>query len=267
MKKIALIFDFDETLVEESTSAYLSSYQIDVNKFWQETVNGLIQQDWDPVPAYMFKMIETSMAKAMTKSSFQEFAKNVTYKKGVKDLFSELKNHVAQLDIDVEIEFYIISSGIGEIIRNTEIAHHFKDIWASDFEYDSEGQIAFPKKILSFTDKTRYIFQISKGMVGSPFRSKPYVVNEKYDSNEYVIPFKNMIYIGDGLTDVPCFSLLKKQKGTAIAVYDAQNTQAYGKAWRFIKEDRVSNLHTANYEKGSDLFNSIVMAINSIANN
>lgn len=265
MNKIALIFDFDETLVEESTSAYLESFGIDINNFWQQTVQSLIQKDWDPVPAYMFRMIEASMQQSMTKSSFISFGKKVIYKKGVKTLFTELKKYVQEQHPKFEIEFYIISSGIGEVIRNTEIAKYFKDIWASDFEYDQDDEIAFPKKILSFTDKTRYIFQISKGMVGEEFRSKPYIVNEKYDSGEYVIPFKNMIYIGDGLTDVPCFSLIKKHQGTAIAVYDAQNTLAFGKAWRFIKEKRVSNLHTANYTKGSDLFNSILMAIDSIA--
>ena len=266
MNKIAVIFDFDETLVEESTSAFLKSFDIDIDTFWNQTVNSLIQEDWDPVPAYMFRMIEVSMKHTITKTHFRTFAKHVKYKKGVKTLFSDLTNYVKNQHPNYEIEFYIISSGIGDLIRNTEIAKYFKDIWASDFEYDSNEEIVFPKKVLSFTDKTRYIFQISKGMVGAQYRSKPYIVNEKYDSKDYVIPFKNMIYIGDGLTDVPCFSLIKKHNGTAIGVYDAQNTTAYGKAWKFIKEDRVSNLHTANYTKGSDLYNSIIMAINSISN-
>lgn len=265
MNKIALIFDFDETLVEESTSAYLKAFGIDVDHFWQQTVGALIQQDWDPVPAYMFKMIEASMQHPMTLNSLIEFSKMLSYKKGVLDFFPTIQKQVSMNHPYWEIEFYMISSGIGDIIRNTEIAKYFKDIWASDFEYDSEGRLAFPKKVLSFTDKTRYIFQISKGMVGDSYRNQPYVVNDKYDSKPYVIPLEHMIYVGDGLTDIPCFSLLKQNKGTAIAVYDAQNTQAYGKVWKFIEENRVSNLHSANYEAGSDLYNSILMAINSIA--
>ena len=264
MKKIALVFDFDETLVEESTSAYIESHGINVDDFWKNTVGELIKEDWDPVPAYMFKMIEASMKSSMTKENIIEFAKKIKYKKGVLSLFENLQNHLNNQNSNIELEFYIISSGIGDLIRHTSIAKYFRDIWASDFVYDSKGEIAFPKKILSFTDKTRYLFQISKGMVGENYRSEPYVVNDKYDSGEYVIPFSNMIYIGDGLTDVPCFSLVRKYKGTAIAVYDAQNTQAYGKAWKFIKENRVSNLHSANYEKGSDLYNTITMAIDSI---
>jgi len=264
MKKIAIIFDFDETLVEESTSAFLETRNVDINKFWGETVKALIDKDWDPVPAYMFKMIELSLSKSISKSDFIAFADDIKYKKGVKELFSNLKAYLSSISSNFEIEYYIISSGIGDVIRSSEISKNFKDIWASDFEYDENEQIIFPKKVLSFTDKTRYIFQISKGMVGKEFRSQPYVVNDKYDSGNYEIPIENMIYLGDGLTDVPCFSLLKKNNGTAIAVYDAQNTQAYGKAWKFIKEDRVSNLNSADYTKGSDLYNTILMAIESI---
>jgi len=266
MNRIAIIFDFDETLVEESTSAFLNNIGIDVDTFWQKTVQKLILQDWDPVPAYMYKMIETSIhdEKHITKKQFEEFAKKLVYKNGVKDLFDNLKNYVREHLQDTEINFFIISSGIGEIIRNSEIAHHFTDIWASDFEYEQNDEIIFPKKIVSFTDKTRYIFQISKGQIGENYRAKPYIVNEKTIDKNYHTPIKNMIYIGDGLTDVPCFSLLRSHEGTAIAVYDAQNTQAYGKAWRFVKDKRVNNLHTANYEKGSDLYNSIIMAIQSV---
>jgi len=266
MNKVAIIFDFDETLVEESTSAFLSSKGIDIDDFWGKTVKKLIDEDWDPVPAYMYKMIETSIhkQKKITKDDFTNFAQKLVYKKGVTDLFNNLKEYVKEHFKNTELQFFIISSGIGEIIRNTEIAHHFTDIWASDFEYESNKEIIFPKKIVSFTDKTRYIFQISKGQIGENYRGKPYIVNEKTINKNYHIPIKNMIYIGDGLTDVPCFSLLRSYEGTAIAVYDAQNTQAYGKAWRFVKDQRVNNLHSANYEKGSDLYNSILMAIQSV---
>ena len=269
MKKIAIILDFDETLVEESTSAFLESLDINVNKFWGETVQKLLNEDWDPVPAYMYKMLEYSFNDnnhTITKNSFTKFAKKLTYKPGVKELFSKLKKEIKDIENTASVDFYIISSGIGELIKNTEIAEEFSDIWASDFSYDKNGGIVFPKKVLSFTDKTRYIFQISKGMTGNKFRNKPYIVNEKVDETDYSIPIENMIYIGDGLTDIPCFSLIKGYGGTPIAVYDAQNMKAYGKAWTFVKDERVSNLHSANFTEGSDLYNTILMAVTEIIN-
>ena len=269
MKKIAIIFDFDETLVEESTTTFLENLGINTNWFWKESVQKLLDADWDPIPAYMYKMIEFSLNNnsAITKQSFVDFAKTIKYKPGVKKFFSSIKKKINEIDNSFEIQFYIISSGIGEIIRNTEIAKEFNDIWASDFAYNPKNnEIVFPKRVLSFTDKTRYIFQISKGFTGKKYRGKPYIVNTKIENKDYAVPIKNMIYIGDGMTDIPCFSLLKSYNGTPIAVYDAQNTQALGKAWSFIKDERVSNLHSANFNENSDLYNSILMAVNEIIN-
>ena len=267
MQKIALIFDFDETLVEESTSAFVASLGLDVERFWKTVDGELVKNGWDPVIAYLYKLIEVSNSspeKVITKKRFEEFSANLTYKKGVETLFENIRQFTTDNFRDVESEFYIISSGIGEIIRNASIAQEMTDIWACDFHYDKNGEIRFPKNIISFTDKTRYIFQISKGMIGEKYRGKPYEVNRLIPPEDYRIPIDHMIYIGDGMTDVPCFSLMKRFGGTPIGVYDS--TKSLGKAWQFIEDKRVSNLHSANYEKGSDLYNSILMAIQSIVN-
>lgn len=268
MRTIGLIFDFDETIVEESTTAFIESLGVDSNKFWEQTNNQLMNDGWDPVPAYMFKLIDLSISSQetrITKKKLIDFGSKVKYKKGVIELFDNLRKHISQNHKDTNIEFYIISSGILEIIKHTSIAKEFTDIWASDFAYQKNGEILFPKKLISFTDKTRYIFQISKGQTGEKYYNKPYVVNEKQSEKNYRLPISNMIYIGDGMTDVPCFSLMKQFGGLAIAVYDAQNTNAYGKAWAFVKDGRVSNLHSADYSRGSDLYNTIIMAIDDIA--
>jgi phosphoserine phosphatase len=195
MKKVAIIFDFDETLVEESTSAFVKNLGINVDEFWAKTVQKLIDEDWDPIPAYMFRILEYSFqknTKIITKKSFIEFSKKLVYKPGVKELLPKLREKIYEMDSNVSIDFFIISSGIGEIIKNSEIAEEFTDIWASDFSYDKFGEIVFPKKVLSFTDKTRYIFQISKGLTGEKYRGKPYVVNEKMDETKYSIPIENI---------------------------------------------------------------------------
>ena len=265
-KRIAIVFDFDETLVQESTTAFIENLGINPELFWKETVEKLMQRGWDPVPAYLYCLIEFSNKSntKITKQTLQNFAKYIVYKQGVLELFDNLRNELN--DTNNLLEFYVVSSGIGEIIKNSEIAKNFKKIWASDFEYNTKAEIIFAKNVLSFTDKTRYIFQISKGMIDKSYDTKPYAVNEKIDKSEYRIPISQMIYIGDGMTDVPCFSLIKRFGGTTIAVYDAQNSNTFGKAWEFIKDERVNNLHSANYTKGSDLYNSLVMAIKEINN-
>jgi hydroxymethylpyrimidine pyrophosphatase-like HAD family hydrolase len=261
---IAIVFDFDETLAKDSTTSLLESIGIDTNLFWKKEVQDLLNFGWDPVPAYLFKMIEYSKdGHKITLDLFRKHAKSIKFFKGVTNLFGTLKKHV-QYKNDIELEFYIISSGIGEILRNTRISKHFTDIWACDFHYNENNEITFPKNIVSFTDKTRYLFHISKGLVGEKYKNKPFDVNKKFEKNEFRVPSNHIIFIGDGYTDIPCFSLVKKMEGIPIAVYDNQNENKWGTAWDFLEQDRVINLVPADYSRNSALMNSLKMAIDSI---
>lgn len=270
MNKIAIVFDFDDTLAPDSTSAYLEYMGLDVQDFWKRKVQELLEDDWDPVPAYLYKMIKESdqvlKNKSFTKESMIKFASRINFHKGVNTIFTRLRSYVEKNYPEIELEFYLISSGIGEILRHTKIAKYFTDIWASDFVYDKEGKIAFPKKIVSFTDKTRYLFHISKGLVGKKFRGRPFDVNKKVDPEKLRVKMDRMIFVGDGYTDIPCFSMLRKSGGFAFGVYDKHAREKWGRAWGFIEEGRVSNLHSADFSKDSDLSNSLMMAIESIVN-
>ncbi|MBI5474152.1 MAG: haloacid dehalogenase-like hydrolase [Ignavibacteriae bacterium] len=262
---IALVFDFDETLAADSTTAYLKSLGIDVQNFWRNKVDALLDEGWDPIPAYLFQMIQESQSGTpITRQSLQAFGKKVGFYKGVPNLFSNLRKHIAR-HTDTQLEFYIISSGIGDIIRQTKIAKHFSDIWSSDFAYDCDGRILFPRRVISFTDKTRYLFSISKGLIGEEYRNKPFEVNEKVERKDgFRIPFTQMIFVGDGMTDVPCFALMKKMNGLPIAVYDPKNPSKWERAWRFLQQERVKNLVPADYSSHSALTSSLKMAIDSI---
>ena len=257
---IALIFDFDDTLATDTTSHFLAQQGVDVEKFWREEVDGLIANGWDPIPAYLYQMVQTSKSNPIFKNSLIQFSKQIELHKGVSRFFNLIQN-----ETDFNVMFFVISSGIGDIIRNSQIAKHFTNIWCSEFSYDSEQKIEFPKRVISFTDKTRYIFSISKGFYTPEYDNLPFEVNKRVDDNDRVVPFQNMIYIGDGYTDVPCFSLIKKAGGIPIAVYDKSNKKHWERAWGFIEEGRVMNLLSADYTKGSDLYNNILMAINTIS--
>ena len=169
------------------------------------------------------------------------------------------------MDEQIRVEFYLISSGIGEILRASRLATHFRDIWACDFAYAEDGRIVFPRNIVSFTDKTRYIFHIAKGIVGADSRRMPFEVNRKIPESKLHVPLNQMIFVGDGYTDIPCFSLIRKNQGYAIGVYDPDDRARWGRAWGFIEDGRVSNLVPADYGKNSALTNSLTMAIDSMA--
>ena len=268
MNKIALVFDFDDTLAPDSTSSFLESMGLDVHHFWQERVQPLLEKGWDPIPAYLYMMIEESNARTsekITREALINYGEKIALHNGVNTIFTRLKDHAKKQYPEIELEFYLISSGIGDIVRNTKISKNFKEIWACDFEYTEAGAIKFPKRIVSFTDKTRYLFHISKGIVGKAFESKPFEVNKKVESAKLRIPMDQLIFVGDGYTDVPCFSLVMKSGGIAFGVYDMNHREKWGRAWGFIEDRRVSNLLSANFAPKSDLSNSLIMAIDSIA--
>jgi hypothetical protein len=267
-RKIALVFDFDDTLAPDSTSAFLDHINVPASDFWEHTVNPLLAADWDPVPAYLYSFLELSRsgkAGDITQERLVSFGESMPLFAGVEQLTTRLSAIAHEVSPIIQLEFYIISSGIGDIIRNSAIAGLFTNIWASEFHCDAWGRIVFPSRIVSFTDKTRYLFHINKGLIGQAARGNPYEVNRRTRQEDVYIPFNQMIYLGDGYTDVPCFSLIKSHHGFPIGVYDRNNKYKMQKAWRFISDDRVSNLLSADYSENSDLMNSLGMAVRSIA--
>jgi phosphoserine phosphatase len=267
-ERIAVIFDFDDTLGPDSTSGYLKQAGVDdIASFWGE-VGEMMKQDWDPVPAYLHHMIQASkqgVSSPLTQDALRKWGKELPFFDGVQGLFDHIRSVVREANPRVSLEFYLISSGIGDVLRHTEIAHEFHDIWASEFHYDEQGIAVAPKRVVSFTDKTRYIFQIQKGIIGEASKGKPFDVNKKLNAQQIRVPMNQMIFVGDGYTDIPCFSMVKKEGGVSIAVYDKNHVEKWGNAYQFVADGRVSNLLSANYQEGSDLVNFLSMAVRSMA--
>jgi len=267
---VAVVFDFDDTLAPDTTSGFLENWGEPPQDFWNDKVNLLLDHGWDPIPAYLYRLIEASKnrpaGERITRKRLADFGRRVRFHNGVTRIFSKLKETAGSVHPSLRLEFYVISSGIREIITGTKISSQFKHIWACDFHYHSRsGEILFPKNVISFTDKTRYLFQISKGFVGPDYENRPFEVNRRVGEENIRIPFEQMIYVGDGYTDVPCFSLIRKQQGIAIGVFDPARKEKWRQAWGFIEEDRVSNLVPADYSKGSALEQSLLMAVDSMA--
>ncbi len=265
---IALIFDFDDTLAPDSTTGLLRDMGVDAPRFWKETVDPLLAADWDPVPAYLHCLIELSQAGThgpITRDRLADWGRRLPLHEGVTTLFDRLRAEVQAVDAGVQLEFYLITSGIGDVVRNTPIASAFTDIWASEFSYDETVAIRFPRRIVSFTDKTRYLFHIQKGIVGPRFRGRPFEVNRKVPDERLRVPFDRMVFVGDGYTDIPCFSLVRKSRGIAFGVWDPLHRDRRERAWGFIEDGRVSNLNHARYEPTAELYQMLEMAVTSLA--
>lgn len=266
---IAVVFDFDDTLAPDTTSGYLAAAGVaDVAAFWHDDVAPLVDSGWDPVPAYLYAMIEAARAgrcRPHTREALADFGRQAPLHPGLPELFDRLRATARDANSRAHIEFYVISSGIGDLLRATKVAKECTAIWASELHYDRDGAACFPRRMVSFTDKTRYLFHIQKGLIGPEADRDPFAVNRRVPPAKLRVPLQHMIFVGDGYTDIPCFSLLEQHDGTPIAVYDPQRRDKWQRAFDFVREGRVRNLHSANYAPDSDLSNSLTMAVSAIA--
>jgi hypothetical protein len=201
----------------------------------------------------------------ITQERLQAWGRALPLHTGVTTLFARLRDQVRRAHPQVQLEFYLISSGIGDVVRHTSIASEFNAIWASEFIYDETGGISFPRRIVSFTDKTRYLFHIQKGIVGPAFVGKPFEVNRKVPEDRLRVPFDQMVFVGDGYTDIPCFSLIRSSGGFAFGVWDPKHRDKRSRAWGFIEDGRVSNLNQARYDDDAELYQWLEEALTSLA--
>ena len=259
MPIIAIMYDFDKTLCTKDMQeyAFIPALGMSSSAFWGE-VNAMTDaEEMDNILAYMYKMVEKAKEKKVpiTRDTFQEMGGKVEYFDGVKTWFERINAYGEK--VGVRVEHYIVSSGIKEIIEGTEIARFFKKIYACEFMYDYNGSIQWPKFAVNYTAKTQFLFRINKGVLTIDSKSAD-KLNRFTPENERRIPFRNMIYIGDGLTDVPCMKLVKSYGGQSIAVFDQEKGKDAAEALKVA--NRVNFVAAADYGTGSDI-EIIVQAI------
>lgn len=265
---IAVIFDFDDTLTDETTTKLLETHGIDPVEFWQRQNRELVEQEgWDPILAYLKLLLdhvgEGRPLGRLTNKKLKEFGSQLSFYSGVKGLFADLRRIAAQHTIsNPTVEFYVITSGLEEIVRGSKISHELTEIWGCQFA-EERGIIRHVKNVVSFTEKTRFLFEINKGIRDS--RKSPYSVNKEVKPEDRRVPFSNMIYVGDGLTDVPCFSLLQRNGGKGFGVFDPKKEGSPKKGWEtLVAPKRVHTLNSPRYGRKDDLGALIRTAVNEI---
>lgn len=255
----ALMYDFDKTLCTKDMQEYgfIPALGMEAETFWREVRDMTDREEMDNILAYMYLMVEKCREKQVpvTKESFHHLGAGVQFFEGVSSWFDRINAYGASLGLSVE--HYIVSSGIKEIIEGTSIASCFKKIYACEFLYDREGNIQWPKFAVNYTAKTQFLFRINKGVLTIDSKSTG-ELNRFTPENNRRVPFRNMIYIGDGLTDVPCMKLVKTHGGQSIAVYDPKGKE--NAAQNLLHADRVNYIVPAQFGQGSKL-DTVVHAI------
>ena len=260
----ALIYDFDGTLAPGNMQEYdfIPAIGKSNKEFWHDSNELARAQDADMTLTYMARMIQEARSTGLSlkREAFQESGRRITLYDGVKEWFGRINAYAAERG--VRMLHYINSSGIKEIIEGTCIAHEFRNIYACSFLYDVDGIAYWPAVAVNYTNKTQFIFKINKG-VESVFDAT--LVNRYIEENKRPVPFKRMIYVGDGTTDIPCMRLVKNFGGHSIAGYNPGQKGAQKELASLIRDNRVNHVCAADYTEGSYMDTVVKTIIDKIA--
>lgn len=244
---IALIYDFDNTLstrdMQEFT--FIPALGMSPTEFWATCDKFSHESNMDHILAYMYLMADKAKQKgiSISRESLFQMGKDVEFFPGVETWFKRINDYGASLGF--EVRHYIISCGLKAMIEGCPIGHEFYNVFACDYLYDDNGNILWPSVAINYTSKTQFLYRINKGVedVGEHKRLNMYM-----PQSDRAIPFENMIYLGDGLTDVPSMKLTRTRGGYAIGVYRNPEDATY-----LVKEDRVDFYVQSDYTEGSEM--------------
>lgn len=249
---IALMYDFDKTLSPGNMQEYgfIPNVGMTPDEFWRESNRLSAGNKMDPNLAYMYQMIRRSSdcRRPVRRENFVSLGEKIEFYPGVESWFARINAFAA--DRGVKAEHYIISSGLREIIEGTPIYKEFSEVYACEFLYDENGVAVWPKNVVNYTTKTQFLFRINKGALDISDNKK---VNEYADEKERPVPFWNMIYFGDGPTDIPCMKLVREKGGYSVCVYKKGSRDAKAGAMKLIRETRADIACAADYSEGSEL--------------
>jgi phosphoglycolate phosphatase-like HAD superfamily hydrolase len=265
--RVAVVFDFDETLAPDALEGLLQFLDIDAEDFRQTQIQPLVDTGWDVYAARCYCLIKESRQRAasdkITYDALSQFGQQIQPFPGVKEMFKRLRRRVHELNPDIELEFYLITGGFGDIVRHTAIAPYFEHIWGCEFAYNDQGEIEFLKRSISHTEKTRYLMQISSGQQTVDSSGSAFAYRDAPEG-DLRIPLSQIVYVGDGASDVPCFSLLNDKRGIGIGVSKEKTADAWGDEVQVSESQRVANIADADYQGDSEMMRSLLLAVESI---
>jgi phosphoserine phosphatase len=264
--RIALVFDFDLTLAPDSLDALLDRLDVDPEAFREERVHPLDDAGWDHSLARCYALVQLSNERdgAITERLLHEVGRGIELYDGLPEAFDTVRDAARAIVDDVEVEFYVLTAGYAEIVNGTALPDVCERIWGSTFHYADDGRIDFPKRIVTYPEKVRYLMALSKDM-SVEGHDAPADVWREVSGDEVYVPLDQMVYVGDGSSDLPAFNLMQDHGGLAIGVTKGGETAGWSHRDEMHRDRHVQNLAEADYSDGAELLRSLCLSVESIA--
>lgn len=248
---LAVCYDFDKTLSPDNMQAqgYIQDVGCEVDAFWEESNRLAAENEMDSNLAYMYLMAEKAKERklVLTREALQDYGSRVELYPGVEGWFDRMRAYGREQG--VQVEHYILSSGLKEMIEGTSLykKRAFDAVFASAFYFGPDGVVRWPAQAINYTSKTQFLFRIKKGVLDVNDTR----VNDYFPDDQIRVPFRNMVYLGDSDTDIPCMKVVNSYGGHSIGVYDPVSGKE--KVKKLLREDRVGYIAPADYREGSPL--------------
>lgn len=259
---VALMYDFDKTLstTDMQNYSFIPNLDLTPEQFWGATGEFSEKEGVERILSYMYMMVAKAKEKGikMTKEYLKECGKAIKYFPGVTTWFKRINEYGESKG--VKIEHYLVSSGTKEILMGCSIFDEFTEAWGCEYYFDKSGEPVWPKLAINYTQKTQFFFRIAKGATNATDDAG---VNKKKDKKDLRVPYRNIIYLGDGMTDIPAMTLVKHNGGRSIALYP-ESTQIE-KVREIYTDERCNFICKADYSTGSDLDKVVKLIIDSVA--
>jgi phosphoserine phosphatase len=264
--RIAVVFDFDLTLAPDSLDALLDRLDVDPEQFREERVHPLDDAGWDHSLARCYALVQLSDERdgVITEDLLEEVGRDLSLYDGLPEAFDTIRDAARDIADDVEVEFYVLTAGYAEIVNGSAIAGCCEKVWGSTFHYADDGRIDFPKRIVTYPEKVRYLMALSKS-ISVEGHDAPADVWRKVPDEEQHVPIDQMVYVGDGSSDLPAFNLMEDHGGLAIGVTKDGRTAQWAREHEVHEDRRVQNLAEADFSEDSELLRSLCHAVESIA--
>ncbi len=264
-RRVLFVFDFDETLAPNTTNALLNHLGEEPETFRTDHVEPLVADGWEQRLAEARALVDLSNRRiasgedGISADTFAAVAAELPLYDGVEDMFDLVVSAVEEIDDDIDVEFHLVNAGFVNVPSETAIADRFDTLIGGHWAFADDGSIASPKNTVGHYAKVRHLKALAKGL-SSIESDDDHDVDAPIPAGEWHVPYEQIVFVGDGDSDLPAFDFMQDQGGTAVAVHQSAADEGWESREDMREGRQVMALARSDFSNGSPLLEILCAA-------